>query len=62
VLHDNLAGQPVLLPVLACGLAVDAGPGRGQGQGSSLVQGLAETADLQQFPASPREKLTLNSW
>jgi hypothetical protein len=30
VLHGNLAGQPVELPVLACGLGIDAGPGSGQ--------------------------------
>jgi hypothetical protein len=46
VLHGNLAGQGVLLPVLACGLAVDAGPGGGQRKRSSLLQGPAETADL----------------
>jgi hypothetical protein len=46
VLHGNLAGQPVLLPVLAGGLAVEAGPRRGQGKRSPLLQGPAETADL----------------
>ena len=46
VFHGNLAGQPVELPVLACGLAVDAGPGSSQSKRSSLLQGLAEAADL----------------
>jgi hypothetical protein len=46
VLHASLAGQPVQLPVCACGLAVDAGLGSGQRQRRPLLQGLAETLNL----------------
>ena len=46
VLHAYLAGQPAVLPVVACGLAVHAGPGGGQSKRSPLLQGQAEAADL----------------
>jgi hypothetical protein len=46
VLHGNLAGQLVLLPVFGCGLAVHAGPGSGQRERSSLVQCRAKKLDL----------------
>jgi hypothetical protein len=46
VLHAYLAGQPLKPPVLACGLAVHAGLGRGQRQRHTLLQGQAQAEDL----------------
>jgi len=47
MLHAHLAGQPAEPAVLARGLVVDAGPGRGLALGEPLLVQVAETADLQ---------------
>jgi hypothetical protein len=44
--HAYLAGQPLELPIFACGLAVDACLGSGQRQRHTFVQGLAQAQNL----------------